>query len=71
MKSLANYKNRILFFFTMIITSTVTFAQVKKPDIYISLNKKAEWYHQPLVWLAGIIFIIAVLAGLLRNTRRL
>ena len=53
----------IFFFF-----QTLVWAQEKKLDVDISVNKKGnEWYEQPWVWVAGGAVFILILVAILRG----
>lgn len=53
---------------TFFFFQTLVWAQEKKLDVDISVNKKGnEWYEQPWVWVAGGAVFILILVALLRG----
>ncbi len=53
----------ILFFFIMV----QTWAQDKKVDVDISVDKGNNWYQQPWVWIVGGAVFILLLVALIRG----
>jgi hypothetical protein len=50
------------------IFSFQSWAQEKKVDVDINVNKKgSDWYQQPWVWIAGGALFILILVALLRG----
>jgi ABC-type uncharacterized transport system fused permease/ATPase subunit len=59
---------KCIFFMTTFLSTVQLWAQDKKMDVDIDINKKdADWYMQPWVWVVGaavfIIIIVAILKG--------
>ncbi len=53
---------------TFFLFRTLVWAQEKKLDIDINVNKKEnDWYMQPWVWVAGGAVFILILVALLRG----
>ena len=51
--------------------STLLWAQEKKVDVDISLDKgqNSNWYQQPVVWIIGGAIFILLLVALLRGKK--
>jgi len=60
---------RFITLFPVMLLNLLLFAQDKKVDVDIDVNKKdgGDWYMQPWVWVIGaavfIIIIVALLSG--------
>jgi hypothetical protein len=53
---------------TFFFFQTLVWAQEKKLDVDISVNKKEnDWYMQPWAWVAGGAVFILILVALLRG----
>jgi uncharacterized membrane protein YcjF (UPF0283 family) len=67
MKSL--FKKTMLFLsFTLL--SVAVWAQDKKIDVDINLNKKDNWYQQPWAWIVGAAVFILILVAILRPRQK-
>ena len=59
-----------LSFITCFLLSLYTFAQEKKIDVDIDVNKKnSDWYMQPWVWVVAAAVFILILVALLRGKK--
>ena len=62
------FKTGIFSMILMMLLSVQLWAQDKKVDVDINLNKKdSNWYQQPWVWIVGgavfILLLVAILKG--------
>jgi len=65
MKMLNPFKNRSALSILLLFSSIVAFAQDKKVDVDINVNKgdQGQWYTQPWVWIVGgAVFILLIVA---------
>jgi cell division protein FtsW (lipid II flippase) len=65
MKMLNGFKNRLVLSALMLFSSILAFAQDKKLDVDINVNKgnESQWYTQPWVWIVGgAVFILLIVA---------
>ena len=65
-----NLLAKLLFTLSGVAASMYTWAQDKKLDIDIDVNKKSDWYQQPWVWVAGGAVFILLLVAILRNGKK-
>ena len=49
------------------LCSLLIFAQEKKLDVDIDINKKDEWYRQPWVWVTGAAVFVLLLVAILKS----
>lgn len=52
------------------LVNTVTWAQDKKVDVDIDVNKGDDWYTRPWVWIVGGAVFLLLLVALLRGGGR-
>ncbi len=54
-----------------VFLSTLTWAQDKKVDVDINLNKgqNSNWYQQPWIWIVGGAVFILLLVALLKSKK--
>jgi len=57
----------VVMVFLLSLTSLIAWAQEKKTDININVNKNSEWYNQPWVWVVGGAVFLLLLIALLRG----
>ena len=57
----------VVLVFLLSLTSLIAWAQEKKTDININVNKNSEWYNQPWVWVVGGAVFLLLLIALLRG----
>ncbi len=58
-----------MFFFLSTLLAFQTWAQDKKVDVDIDVNKKgSDWYQQPWVWIVGGAVFIIILVALLKGS---
>jgi hypothetical protein len=64
-------KTTTLFFLSTLL-SIVSFAQDKKVDVDVNLNKDggSTWYTQPWVWIVGAAVFILLIVALTRSGNR-
>ena len=62
------WANSILAFALMMLFTLKLFAQEKKVDIDVNVNK-GSWYTQPWAWIVGGAIFILLLVALLRGKR--
>ncbi|MEO8404896.1 MAG: hypothetical protein ABI480_09880 [Chitinophagaceae bacterium] len=67
MKSLAK---KSLLLSLLVCFTLISWAQDKKVDIDINLNKHKEWYQQPWAWVVGGAVFILILVALLRPRQK-
>ncbi len=69
---LRNFKTRILLSMSIMFSSLLTFAQDKKVDINLNLNKgnDSQWYAQPWVWIVGGAVFILLIVALTRGGKK-
>jgi hypothetical protein len=63
--------NQITLFIILMLFTTQLFAQEKKVDVDISLNKDGDnsiWYMQPWVWIVGGAVFILLLVAMFRGS---
>jgi hypothetical protein len=53
----------------MLLFALKLFAQDKQVDIDVNLDKGAQWYTQPWVWIVGGAVFILLLVALLRGRK--
>lgn len=70
-------KNIFLLFLLTTYSSILTFAQDKKVDVDLSINKGTSsttttttWYTQPWVWVVGAAVFILLLVAILKSGRK-
>ena len=69
-------KNKFLLLLLTTFSSIIAFAQDKKVDVDLSINKggasatNSQWYTQPWVWIIGGAIFILLLVALLRSGRK-
>ena len=56
-------------FTLLFFTAVSSFAQEKKLDIDINVNKHDNWYQQPWMWVIGGALFILLLVALLRGKK--
>lgn len=61
---------KLVSFIAMFILSFSAFAQDKKMDVDISVDKGGEWYTQPWVWIVGGLVFILLLVAILRGGKK-
>ena len=61
---------RFLLFILTICSATWIYAQDKKLDIDVDVNREPVWYQQPWTWVVGLALFILLLVALLRGTRK-
>jgi hypothetical protein len=62
---------RTLLMIAVAILPVISWAQDKKVDVDINLNKKNDnWFQQPWVWVVGACLFILLLVAILRPARR-
>ncbi len=63
------FKTGILFSILSVLVGIQTWAQDKKVDVDIDVNKKgSNWYQQPWVWIVGGAVFILLLVALMRGS---
>jgi cell division protein FtsW (lipid II flippase) len=72
MKMLDSFKNRIVLSTLLLFSSILAFAQDKKVDVDIDVNKgnQSQWYTQPWVWIVGGAVFIILIVALTRGGRK-
>ena len=50
-----------------LLSSFTSFAQDKKIDINVDLNKNGNWYAQPWVWVVGGAVFILLLVAIVKS----
>jgi cell division protein FtsW (lipid II flippase) len=72
MKMLNGFKNRLVLSTVMLFSSILAFAQDKKVDVDIDVNKgnQSQWYTQPWVWIVGGAVFILLIVALTRGGKR-
>lgn len=59
---------RVFFFIAASLSTLQLWAQDKKVDVDIDVNKgDSDWYQQPWVWVVGGAVFIIILVALLRG----
>ena len=59
---------RSIFFTATLISTIQLWAQEKKVDVDIDINKKdADWYMQPWVWVVAAAVFIIILVAILKG----
>lgn len=59
---------RSIFFTATLISTVQLWAQEKKVDVNIDINKKdADWYMQPWVWVVAAAVFIIILVAILKG----
>jgi len=61
------YYRKASLFLTTMLCSLLIFAQEKKLDVDIDINKKDEWYRQPWVWVIGAAVFVLLLVAILKS----
>ncbi len=66
-----NLLKRLSISVLILAQSTLLWAQDKKVDVDISLNKgqTSNWFQQPVVWIIGGAIFILLLVALLRGKK--
>ena len=68
MKLLSLFRNKSVFLILCMLSAFWVFAQDKKLDVDISVNKDTQqWYAQPWVWVVGGAVFILILVALIRG----
>ena len=65
MKIFNSISNKVLLSALLLFSAVLTFAQDKKVDVDINVNKgnQSQWYTQPWVWIvSGAVFILLIVA---------
>ena len=58
-------------FLVALCSSVLTWAQEKKLDVDIDVNKKDDtWYKQPWVWVVGAAVFIIILVAILKSGKK-
>jgi cell division protein FtsW (lipid II flippase) len=72
MKMLNSFKNRLALSTLMLFSAILSFAQDKKLDVDINVNKdnQSQWYTQPWVWIVGGAVFILLIVALTRGGRK-
>jgi hypothetical protein len=72
MKMLTSFKNKLLLSTLMLFSSILAFAQDKKVDVDINVDKgnQSQWYTQPWVWIVGGAVFILLIVALTRGGRK-
>jgi len=72
MKMLTSFKNKLLLSTLMLFSSILAFAQDKKVDVDINVDKgnQSQWYTQPWVWIVGGAVFILLIIALTRGGRK-
>ncbi len=72
MKMLNSFKNKMLLSTLMLLSSILAFAQDKKVDVDIDVNKgnQSQWYTQPWVWIVGGAVFILLIVALTRGGKK-
>jgi hypothetical protein len=72
MKMLNSFKNKLLLSMLLLFSSIWAFAQDKKVDVDINVDKgnHSQWYTQPWVWIVGGAVFIILIVALTRGGRR-
>lgn len=63
------WANSLLALALMMLFALKLFAQDKKVDIDVNVNKGGAWYTQPWAWIVGGAIFILLLVALLRSKR--
>ncbi len=69
MKFLQNIKNKAMLLAAGVLITVIAFAQDKKLDVDINVNKQSQWYTQPWVWVVGGAVFVLLLVALLRGKK--
>jgi cell division protein FtsW (lipid II flippase) len=65
------FKNKLLLLILTSFAAVTSFAQDKKLDIDINVNKdKEQWYAQPWVWVVGGAVFILLLVAILKSGKK-
>ena len=68
---LYSFKNKFLLSALMLFSSLLSFAQDKKLDVDINVNKgESQWYAQPWVWIVGGAVFILLIVALTRGRQK-
>ena len=69
---LNSFKNKLLLSTLMLFSSILAFAQDKKVDVDINVNKgnQSQWYTQPWVWIVGGAVFILLIVALTRGGKK-
>jgi len=69
---LTSFKNKLLLSTLMLFSSILAFAQDKKVDVDINVNKgnQSQWYTQPWVWIVGGAVFILLIVALTRGGKK-
>ena len=60
---------KAIFFMATLLPTLQLWAQEKKLDVDIDINKKdADWYMQPWVWVVGAAVFIIIIVALLKGS---
>jgi len=71
MQTFYSLKNKLFLLLLTLCTAVTGFAQDKKLDVDINLNKdNQQWYTQPWVWIVGGAIFILLLVALLKSGRK-
>lgn len=71
MTTIKNYKNYLTFLILNAITVVCVYAQEKKVDVDIDVNKSSTtWYSQPWIWVVGAAVFILLMVALLRGGQK-
>ena len=71
MKLIHSYGNKLFLFMLMLFVGFTGYAQDKKMDVDINVNKEGshQWYMNPIAWVIGGAVFILLLVALLRGNR--
>lgn len=63
---------KLIFSISAALLSIIVFAQEKKAEIDVDINKgnEANWYASPWVWVVGAAIFILLLVALMRGGSR-
>ena len=71
MQTIYSFKNKFILLLLTSFAAVTSFAQDKKLDVDINVNKDNEqWYAQPWVWIVGGAVFILLLVALLKSGKK-
>lgn len=64
-----SFINKGILAISLMFVTIISWAQDKKLDVDINLNKGNTWYQQPWVWVVGGAIFILLLVGMLKGKK--
>ena len=64
-----SFFNKSILATSLMFITMISWAQDKKLDVDINLNKGNTWYQQPWVWIVGGAIFILLLVGMLKGKK--